>query len=249
MGIDHTEINHLNRFLEISQPKEILKWCHENLQNEIAMTTSLQISGMVILDLLNKAGIEIPVYFIDTGFHFQETYDFKLKVESHYNISINTISPEDSKDKFEHLYGKCLHDRDPDFCCLKNKIEPQNAIMNGSGYTHWLSAIRKDQSQSRANFKVLMLDENEFIRVHPLLNWKWDDVWDYINKNNVPYHPLYSFGYSSIGCAPESCTSQGNFEQGERSGRWKNTTKTECGLHQKLSVAVDHKSIIQGITY
>ncbi len=243
MGVDHNEIGHLNKFFNQAPPEEILKWCGKNLSGEIAMTSSLQISGMVILDLLHKAGIDIPVYFIDTGFHFPETLDFKEKVEKHYDISINTIRPEHSKDKFERMFGKELHDRDPDFCCQKNKIEPQNRFMKESGFTHWLSAIRKDQSKSRANFDVLMIDENNFVRVHPLLNWKWDNVWEYINKNDVPFHPLYSFGYSSIGCAPESCTSKGSFASGERSGRWKNSTKTECGLHQKLSVAVDIHAI------
>ncbi|MEA3445783.1 MAG: phosphoadenosine phosphosulfate reductase family protein, partial [Bacteroidota bacterium] len=71
--------------------------------------------------------------------------------------------------------------------------------------------------------------------IHPLINWKWDDVWNYLHKYEVPYHSLYKFGYSSIGCAPNVCTAPGNFAQGERSGRWQNGTKTECGLHLQLS--------------
>ena len=232
-------IDRYNQLLDKMEPMEILKWVNENLQGQVAMTTSLQISGMVILDMLSKLDVEFPVYFIDTGYHFTETLDFKTKVEKYYNFKVTSVKPQMSRQRFEQIYGKALHDSDPDFCCKKNKIEPQQQIMAETGYQYWLSGIRRDQSHSRADYKVLMLDENGYIRVHPLINWKWNQVWDYINQNQVPYHPLYLFGYTPIGCSPESCTVPANGGSGERSGRWRNKAKTECGLHQKLSVSVN----------
>jgi phosphoadenosine phosphosulfate reductase len=212
------------------------------------MMTSLQVTGMVILDMISKEKMDIPVYFIDTGYHFDETLRFRKQVEDHYGLKFVTVKPSHSREKFEKIYGKELFNHDPDFCCQKNKIEPQQLAIEASGKHYWISGIRRDQSHSRAGYNAVMQDENSRFRVHPLINWKWEDVWDYVNQNGVPVHPLYHFGYASIGCSPEACTSVGNRAEGERSGRWKNSTKTECGLHLKLSVSVDLTTLVHGVS-
>jgi phosphoadenosine phosphosulfate reductase len=224
-------------------PETILRWVYENHRNDLAMMTSLQVTGMVILDMLQKEKMDIPVYFIDTGYHFNETIRFREQVEERYRKKFITVKPEHSREKFEKIYGKELYNHDPDFCCQKNKIEPQQLAIEKSGLHYWISGIRRDQSLSRSRYEAIMKDDQQRFRVHPLINWTWNDVWDYVNKNGVLIHPLYHFGYSSIGCSPEACTSIGNRDQGERSGRWKNSAKTECGLHQKLSVSVDITSL------
>ena len=240
MRIERKDLQDLNHRFDRAAPEEILAWSSTNLKENLAMMTSFQISGMVILHMMHKLFPDLPVYFIDTGYHFPETLEFRDKIMKEFNLNIHTVSSDLDHADFEKKYGKELFYTDPDTCCRINKIEPQQKVMTESGYHHWISGIRKDQSASRANHHVFMTDDKGNVRIHPLINWKWNDVWKYLHDNEVPYHTLYKFGYSSIGCMPNVCTAPGNFAQGERSGRWQNSTKTECGLHLKLNV--DSKS-------
>ncbi|MCF8372477.1 MAG: phosphoadenylyl-sulfate reductase [Bacteroidales bacterium] len=239
MKINTEDLQMLNKKFQGASPDEILMWCSENLSGNLAMMTSFQISGMVILHKMHKLFPELPVYFIDTGYHFPETLEFRDKIIQEFNFNIQTVSSKIPHEEFEKKYGPELYNSNPDLCCQINKIEPQERVMNEAGYHHWISGIRKDQGPSRASHKVFMTDSKGMIRIHPLINWKWDDVWNYLHKNEVPYHSLYKFGYPSIGCAPNVCTTPGNFAGGERSGRWQNSTKTECGLHLQLSSGVN----------
>ena len=236
MTIKQNDFKYLNREFKDAAPHEIIRWCIENLVPDLAMMSSFQISGMVILDLLRQESYKIPLFFIDTGYHFPETIEFRDKIIQEFGLDITSVKPVTSRDDFEKKHGKELYKTNPDFCCSINKIEPHERALKDFGYHHWISGIRKDQSPARANNEIFMHDGNGGIRVHPLLNWKRDDVWNYIKENNIPYHPLYDFGYSSIGCSPETCTSLGSSSDDERSGRWKNFSKTECGLHNELSI-------------
>ncbi len=235
MEIKLEQIQALNKKFANADALEILKWSSENLIGDLAMTTSFQISGMVILHMMREVNPKLPVFFIDTGYHFPETLEFRDKIIDEFNINIQTVSSKISHKDFVAKHGNELYNTNPDLCCKIKKIEPQIRIMKESGYQHWISGIRKDQGASRANHDIFMIDDKGHIRIHPLINWKWDDVWNYLHTNKVPYHSLYKFGYSSIGCSPSVCTSPGNFADGERSGRWQNNTKTECGLHIKLN--------------
>ncbi|MEA3444787.1 MAG: phosphoadenylyl-sulfate reductase, partial [Bacteroidota bacterium] len=211
MKIKQEHLQSLNRQFANASPGEILKWSSENLAGDLAMMSSFQISGMVILHKMCKIFPALPVYFIDTGYHFPETLEFRDKIISEFKIKIHTVSSKMTHKQFEKKYGKELYNTDPDLCCQINKIEPQKRVMKESGYHHWISGIRKDQGESRANHNVFMMDDRGMVRIHPLINWKWDDVWNYLHKYEVPYHSLYKFGYSSIGCAPNVCTAPGNF--------------------------------------
>ncbi len=235
MRIQQGDLRQLNVQFKDADPLSILKWSIKKLFPDLAILTSFQISGVVILDLIRQMGKDIPVYFIDTGYHFPETLQFRDEIIKKFNLNVISVKPKLSRDVFEQKYGKELYNSDPETCCSINKVEPQERIMKTSGYSNWLTGIRKDQSKSRAEMSVFMIDAHDNIRVHPLINWKWDDVWKYIKDNNLPYNSLYQFGYASIGCSPPACTAPGNWAHGDRSGRWVNFSKTECGLHYKLS--------------
>ena len=238
MTIKQDDFTYLNKEFKGAGPSEILHWSIENLIPDLAIMTSFQISGMVILDIIRKKTDKVPVYFIDTGYHFKETLEFRDRIINEFDLQIKTVKPVITRNVFEKKHGIELFNSNPDFCCSVNKIEPQERAMRESGFHHWISGIRKDQSSLRSNHEVFMHDGNGFIRVHPLLNWKWSNVWSYLDKNKVPFHPLYDFGYSSIGCSPKNCTSPAGSAKDERSGRWKNMSKTECGLHEKLTTEI-----------
>jgi phosphoadenosine phosphosulfate reductase len=121
-----------------------------------------------------------------------------------------------------------------DTCCQINKVEPLNRLKKKLNASAWISALRRDQNSSRADLNMFMMDKAGYIRIHPLIHWDNKKLWQYIYSQNLPFHPLYDQGYASIGCYPPSCTTRSISGGGERSGRWANTEKIECGLHLDL---------------
>ena len=195
MKIKQEDLEYLNSEFKGAGPEEIVNWNINNLTPNLAIMSSFQVSGMVILDIISKKTKNIPLFFIDTGYHFPETLKFRDKIIKEFGLNITTVKPNISHDKFEDIHGKELFNTSPDLCCSINKIEPHERAMKDSGYNYWISGIRKDQSPERSNHEVFMRDNNGYVRVHPLLNWKWADVWKYLRKFNVPFHPLYDQGY------------------------------------------------------
>jgi phosphoadenosine phosphosulfate reductase len=229
-----SEIRKISEELSGHPPLSVLRWVKENIKDEIAMTTSFQISGVVIMHMLHRLDMAIPSFFIDTGYHFPETLDFKDRITKLFDLKLRIVRAQIPKKELEKKHGKFLYTSNPTVCCKINKIDPLNLIKKEKKYNYWISGLRRDQGGERKNFSLLMMDARKQIRIHPLISWTWADVWKYTLDNEIPYHPLYDKGYSSIGCFPPSCTSRGDITNGERSGRWKGKSKTECGLHLDL---------------
>lgn len=232
MIISKRDLKKLNEKFEKASPEEILDFAIKNLCPDLATITSFQISGIVILHMFKKLGYDPKVYFIDTGYHFKETLEQRDNIADFLQINVETIKPTIKKTDFEKKYGKNLSQDDPDTCCNINKVVPQKRLIEDSNIHHWISGIRKDQSDTRNDYSVFMMDSNNKIRIHPLINWTKKETWNYIIKNNIPYNKLYDRGYNSIGCEP--CTNPSTNSNDERSGRWENSHKTECGLHLSL---------------
>jgi len=228
------ELQKLNEKFKTSAPEAILEWTIAAFPGQAAMITSFQASGIVLLHLLGRIVPGFPVYFIDTGYHFPETIEFRNRVTKEWHLNVNTIIPAMGRPKLEKEYGRFLYERDPDLCCLINKVVPLRNLQKESDVTAWISAIRKDQSRARKSIEPLMLDQENHCRVHPLVNWTREKIWMYIRKHGLPYHPLYDQGYTSIGCFPPACTSKNTLEDDERAGRWNGKAKLECGLHENL---------------
>src|SRR5690606_7399221 len=126
-------------------------------------------------------------------------------------------------------WGDALWQRDPDRCCALRKVEPLTRIL--SRYAAWITGIRRDQSPSRAHAGIVEWDSKfGLVKFNPLAKWSWDHVWEYIRKNDIPYNELHDRHYPSIGCT--HCTVPVMPGEDLRSGRWKSSEKTECGLHR-----------------
>ena len=126
-------------------------------------------------------------------------------------------------------HGEALWTRHPDQCCELRKVEPLTRVLKG--FDVWITGIRRDQSPTRAHAKLIEWDQKfQLVKVNPLAAWTWEDVWTYIRVHEVPYNELHDRNYPSIGCT--YCTSPVNPGDDPRAGRWKNFTKTECGLHK-----------------
>jgi len=228
------EIQKLNERFAAAEAEDILGWMVRALPYQTAMTSSFQASGVVLIHMLKKIAFDFPIYFIDTGYHFPETLEFKARLTREWKLNVHTIVPEMSKVEQLSLHGPRLFERDPDLCCRLNKVDPLRGLQRELGLKAWVSALRRDQAETRRNLRPVMIDESGGLRIHPLLAWNRERVWAYIEKHRLPTNPLYEQGYASIGCFPPCCTSKSEPGSDERSGRWAGKGKLECGLHSHL---------------
>ena len=227
------DLKKLNMQFRYASCEEVLQWVISNLYPDVAMTTSFQSSGMVLISFLRKIQPDFPVYFIDTGYHFPETLEFRDRLIQEWKINVITIKADEEKYILKQDQGDFAKEH-LDTCCQLNKVEPLNQLKKRLCVSAWISALRRDQNSSRADLNMFMMDKAGYIRVHPLIHWDNQKLWQYIYSQNLPFHPLYDQGYASIGCFPPSCTTRSVSGGSERSGRWANSDKTECGLHLDL---------------
>ena len=208
--------------LKHADPETILLWAVDTFPGKAALTVSFSGGGVVLAHLLSRIDRTVPVMFLDTGFHFPETYAFKERFAKRYGLNLVELKPLTDPGP--------LYKTDPDRCCFIRKVEPlERALV---GFDAWISAVRQDQSAGRASTALVELHEvagRPIVKVFPLAHWNRADVWRYIRENGVPHHPLLDQGYSSIGCWP--CTRPTAPGEAERAGRWSGSGKTECGLH------------------
>lgn len=209
-------------------PEALLEWADETFGAGLVLTCSFGgISGMVLLDMVVRLRCQSAIVFLDTNLLFPETYALVDTVEQRYGIRIERQVPELSLAEQEQQAGPELYSRDPDRCCAIRKVRPLADALRP--YQAWVSGIRRDQAETRANTALLEWNtRHAVVKISPLAAWNEREVWRYINAHNVPYNPLLNQGYPSIGCAP--CTRPSSQAQG-RAGRWVGFAKTECGLH------------------
>jgi len=225
--LSELDIQLLNVQLEKLPTKAILKWVWDTFGAEAAVSSSFQTQSIPLLHLISRVCPELPIIFIDTGFHFPETLAFRDELQTRYGLNIIIARPTITKSQLFQKYGEGLYRRDPDLCCYINKVEPmQRALATKRA---WVAGVRRDQTANRKNFEVLMPQASGLLKIHPMLNWTKEDIKAYRDQYNLPSHPLYSQGYLSIGCAP--CTRPAFTLEDERSGRWAHSKKKECGLH------------------
>jgi phosphoadenosine phosphosulfate reductase len=190
-------------------------------------SSSFQTQSTPLLHIISQVCPEMPIVFVDTGFHFIETLAFRDELQVRYNLNILVVHPAIGKGQLLAKYGEGLYRRDPDLCCYINKVEPMQRLLEGR--LSWVSGVRRDQTAHRKGLQVLELQPGGLLKIHPMLNWTREQIWEYIERRRLPVHPLFPEGFLSIGCAP--CTRPVSAGEDERAGRWTGIEKTECGLH------------------
>ena len=193
--------------------------------NKIFASSSFQSHSIPMLHLLSRIDDSIPIYFIDTGFHFPETILYRNQISELLGLNLKTVKANIPKINLIGNENRFLYTSKPDLCCQINKVDPINTA--AKDYDIWITGVRKDQNKNRANFTYEGKTIDGKMRFHPMLNWDDKMINTYLSKFNLPSHPLEIEGYQSIGCAP--CTQKPLID--ERSGRWVGMHKTECGLH------------------
>lgn len=227
-----SDIEALNRRFEEAHPAEIVRWALEDAGLERpAVASSFQAESTVVIHLATRYRPDIPVLFLDTGFHFRETLAFKEALARRLHLNVvdlrGDLTPEEQASRLGHR----LYERDPMRCCELNKVLPLNRALRG--HDGWLTGLRRDSAPTRADAPVVAWHHPEpgvrLLKVNPVAAWTSRQVWAYLEEHDLPRHPLYRLGYASIGCAP--CTRVLFPGEDERAGRWAGVDKVECGIH------------------
>ena len=184
---------------------------------------------MVLVDLLIAQEPDIPVLFLETGYHFPETYAYRDQMAERMRLNLINLTATLTVAQQESQFG-ILYESAPDRCCGMRKVEP---LFRGlQDYGVWFTALRRDQSPTRSKLEPVdhfrLASGKQLLKVSPLADWTNAEVWSYLKRRDIPVLPLYERGYSSIGCAP--CTTPPADPDNPRSGRWAGR-KLECGIH------------------
>jgi phosphoadenosine phosphosulfate reductase len=179
--------------------------------------------------LVRRFAPDVPVLFLDTGYHFAEVYQYRDLIARQLNLNLVNLLPELTVQAQEAQFG-ILNQSNPSACCQMRKVEPLMAGL--APYDAWFTGLRREQSPTRANLQPEELHSFpnglKLRKLSPLFDWSWVEVQSYLVANEIPELPLYAQGYTSIGCEP--CTAKPEDGAHARSGRW-GGRKLECGLH------------------
>ncbi len=215
------QIDALNKkYRKLTIPERVEELYNDFLADEVMLTSSFAATSAFLLRVFSKVNAEQKIYFIDTGYHFQETLDYKDKLTELYGLNVESIGAE----KWQHDFTTSdeTWKKDPNFCCSINKVKPLELIKER--FTVWVSGLMEWQSDHRSTLDIFE-ERGGILKFYPLLDVTKEEREAYIKENELPFHPLVAKGYFSIGC--KHCTIPGK----GREGRWNNSPKTECGLH------------------
>jgi phosphoadenosine phosphosulfate reductase len=216
--------------LEDKPADRVLAWA-ASVVPRFVITSSFGAESAVLLHLLSKVAPHIPVFFLDTGFHFDETLLFRRELANRLALTVLDLRPDQSVAQQARTLGPELYNSDPDRCCQLRKTVPLRRAL--ASFDGWATGVRRAQTPERAGTPLVEAREHDgrwLVKVAPLATWTDADVERYLHLHDLPQHPLVDQGYPSIGCAP--CTSPVAPGEDPRAGRWSSfDDKTECGIH------------------
>jgi phosphoadenosine phosphosulfate reductase len=234
--LDDLEAGELSVEFEGAEPQELIAWALERFSPRIGISTAFQMDGIAVLDMAYELDEEIHVFSADTGRLPSETYTLIEQLRARYpRMRLELLSP-----KAEHLtrmvgkHGPNLFYESVEkrlLCCNVRKVQPLTRHL--AGLDAWITGLRRDQWASRSDIRKVEIDHDHgaIVKLNPLAEWTEDEVWEYVRERELPTHPLYARGYSSIGCAP--CTRAIAPGEASRAGRWwwETNAPKECGIH------------------
>jgi phosphoadenosine phosphosulfate reductase len=224
------EVDRIAEELESLAPEQTLEAVLAANQNtHVCLTSSFQAEDMVVAHLLRKRMPDFPVLFLDTGYHFPQTYEYRDRMTREWSLNLVNVLPTQTVAEQESAFG-ILYRSEPTRCCQLRKVEPLMRALEP--FDIWFTGLRREQSPTRKNLKKIeehrLPSGKKLLKVSLLADWTWRQVWEYTAKNQISYLPQYDQGYLSIGCEP--CTAIPDNPNNPRSGRW-GGTKLECGIH------------------
>lgn len=204
-------------YLNEASPQERLRWGLERYGDDVFLSTSFGAQSAVLLHMVTQIKPDIPVIFIDTQHLHAETYRYKRDLTNLLGLNVKTYRAEMSAAEQVALFGeRWEHGEEAlEAYHVQNKVEPMERAVRESGARLWLSGIRRGQSEFRAE-KPVFETQGKIQKLYPMIDWTSQDVYNYRKEHNLPAHPLWEKGYSTIGDFFEDPF-----------------TRSECGLHDR----------------
>ena len=224
------DLDQVNRQFTHAEATQMVSWAHETFGDRLVMTSSFGAQSAVLLHLATQVVEDIPVVFIDTGFHFPETYRFVEDLTQRLSLNLRVYQSPLSPARMTALYGRLWEQGQEglDRYDRIRKIEPNERALRDLGARGWLAGLRREQTEFRKGLLNVQKRPDGIYKIHPILSWTTRDVHEYLKAHDLPYHPMYEKGYRSIG--DWHSTRSTSPDTPEREGRFLGL-KQECGLH------------------
>ncbi len=218
-----------NEQLQTMSAIERVEWAYQHLPSSFALTSSFGIQSAVMLHMLTQVDKDIPVLVTDTGYLFEETYRFIDELTERLSLNLHVLSADISPAWQLARYGEqwAQGEKELKQYNFLNKVQPLEKGLTNLGVNTWFSGIRRDQTSHRQNLPILQVLRGRF-KLHPIIDWSSKDVHEYLQKHNLPYHPLWEQNYVSVG--DTHSTVPLSAEMNEEDTRF-NGQQRECGLH------------------
>jgi phosphoadenosine phosphosulfate reductase len=222
-------LDEVNARLERVDAAGRVRWALDNLPGTHALSSSFGAQAAVSLHLVTRLAPAAPVILIDTGYLFPETYrfidDLAVRLELNLKVYQPSVSPAWLEARHGRLWEQGLEgiERYNDL----RKSEPMQRALGELGVGTWFAGLRRDQSRSRRRIRPVEFRDGRW-KVHPILDWTDRQVFDYLRRHDLPYHPLWQEGYVSIG---DWHTTRSLAEAGDAEATRFFGLKRECGLH------------------
>ncbi|KAJ2450081.1 3'-phosphoadenylsulfate reductase [Coemansia sp. RSA 2424] len=228
---DESQLRHINAKLAAMEPHQVLAWASTTFAG-LYQETAFGPSGNVITDMLSSQNISVPVIFIDTLHHFDETLDLARRSQERYKFDLHTFKPEGctTREDFITRHGDNLWKHDDIVYDYSVKVEPARRAYEQLAARAVITGRRRSQKGDRAALPIVEIESTGLVKINPLATWSFHQVWAYLRANNVPYNALLDQGYKSVG--DYHSTRPVKEGEDERAGRWAGSEKTECGLHK-----------------
>jgi phosphoadenosine phosphosulfate reductase len=234
--IDELEAGEIAVEFEGEEPETVLEWALERFSPRIALSTAFQVDGVALLDMAYRIDPAIRVFSVDTGRLSPETHELIDRLQERYaSLQLDLLAPDPEHlrrlvaRRGVNLFYRSVEDRL--LCCNVRKVQPLQRHL--AGLDAWITGLRRDQWATRTNIRKVEIDHDHgaIVKLNPLAEWTEEEVWEYVREHDVPTHPLYERGYTSIGCAP--CTRAIAPGEPARAGRWwwEENAPSECGFH------------------
>lgn len=230
MATEAADIFSVNGELEKAPAEERVRWALEQFGSDVVLTSSFGIQAAVMLHLVSQLKPDIPVIFIDTGYLFPETYRFAEELRQRLNLNIRKYHATTTAAEQEALHGKLWEQglEGLNKYHFINKVEPMNRAISETGAKVWFAGLRRAQASTRKDLRVVQ-QQNKITKIHPIIDWTDRDVYRYLQKYDLPYHPLWEKGYISVG----DWHSTSKLQDGMNAEDTRfNGVKRECGLHE-----------------
>jgi phosphoadenosine phosphosulfate reductase len=218
--------------LESKSATERMEWAIRNYRDQMVLTTSFGAQSAAFLHLATQQNPSLPILFIDTGYHFPETLLFAKELTKKLNLNVTTVRPLLTPQQLEEEHGRLWEMGPPGLEKFHEiiRVEPLRRALSDLNPILWVAGLRRTSSESREKLSVISSSQSR-LKLLPLLDWSDRQVGDYLRLHSLPYHPLWSKGYVSIG---DRVTTKRLDEVNDPSELRHFGWKRECGIHEKV---------------